>query len=812
VAVGDFNGDGKSDLATANTGSNNVSVLLGNGSGGFATAVSFAVGEGPVSVAVGDFNGDGRPDLATANELANNVSVLLGNGSGGFATAVNYLAGTDPSSVAVGDFNEDGKPDLAVANFSSKYVSILLSNGTGGFATAANYFVDRNQSSVAVGDYNRDGKPDLFTTDADGGRFVFVRLSYPDRAGYSPPYGFFSGTGPSSVAMDDFNGDGKPDLVVANTFSNDVRVHLQDDGRILIYPVGVNPVSVAVGDFNGDGRPDLVTANETSNNVSVHLLPYASPPYTPVNFAVGDRPSSVAVGDFNGDGRPDLATANFNSNNVSVLINCPPPNTPPTLTTLNPSQTATAGVAFSYTVNAFTDTETPDGLTYSATIEPARGLSFDPATRIISGTPTSAGVSTVTVTATDPGSLWASTEFTITVSCPDLTASINPSSATLSCTTPSVSLTASGGESYRWDDNSTSAIRSVSTAGTYSLTVTNAYGCTATAQTTVIGNATDGLMTYFADADGDGFGSPTSTTLACSPTPPTGYVTNSTDCNDGDAAVHTVPAAPSALGTQTFCSAVSPTVATLSATGTDLKWYGTASGGSALAETTALATGTYYVSQRNSCGESTRTPVTVTITNLTLGAPSVTHVACYGGTTGSIAITASGGTGTYTYTLSGSGTGSNTSGTFTGLRAGNYTVSVSDGSTCLATSASIPVTQPTGALTLSLSAGSIQCADGTTTLTATASVPTSGGGGRFANGRLAATTYTYVLTPGNVSNSTGIFTISANTAYTVTATSPEGCTATRDITVSASRQHRPFADGARCSGREPVGRLLHNHS
>ena len=94
VAVGDFNGDGKADLAVANCDSNNVSVLLGNGNGTFQAAVNYAAGTYPSSVAVGDFNGDGKADLAVANCASNNVSVLLGNGNGTFQAAVNYGAGT----------------------------------------------------------------------------------------------------------------------------------------------------------------------------------------------------------------------------------------------------------------------------------------------------------------------------------------------------------------------------------------------------------------------------------------------------------------------------------------------------------------------------------------------------------------------------------------------------------------------------------------------------------------------------------------------------------------------------------------------
>jgi len=134
VVVGDFNKDGISDLAVANagSGSNNVSVLLGNGSGGFTAAPGspFAAGTSPISVAVGDFNGDGIQDLVTANTGGGNVTLLLGNGSGGFTSATSspFAVGTEPFFVAVGDFNGDGSPDLATANFGSGTVTVLLNN------------------------------------------------------------------------------------------------------------------------------------------------------------------------------------------------------------------------------------------------------------------------------------------------------------------------------------------------------------------------------------------------------------------------------------------------------------------------------------------------------------------------------------------------------------------------------------------------------------------------------------------------------------------------------------------------------------
>ncbi|PYM87134.1 MAG: hypothetical protein DME09_00365, partial [Candidatus Rokuibacteriota bacterium] len=139
VAMGDFDGDGKPDLAVANGGSNDVSVLLGNGDGTFKPAKNYeaGLGGGPLWVAVGDFNLDGKLDLVVANSSSDSVGVLLGNGDGTFRPSVTFPAGgTAPQSVAVGDFNGDGKPDLAVASYYSNNVTVLIGNGDGTFQTA----------------------------------------------------------------------------------------------------------------------------------------------------------------------------------------------------------------------------------------------------------------------------------------------------------------------------------------------------------------------------------------------------------------------------------------------------------------------------------------------------------------------------------------------------------------------------------------------------------------------------------------------------------------------------------------------------
>src|SRR6267143_1107003 len=272
VTAGDFNGDGKLDLAVTNEGSNNVSVLLGNGDGTFQAAVSYPAGSGPVSVTSGDFNGDGKADLVVANPGAgsNSVSVLLGNGDGTFQAAVSYPAGSVPFSVTSGDFNGDGMLDLAVTNEGSNNVSVLLGNGDGTFRAAADYSV---------------------------------------------------GAQPFSVTAGDFNGDGKPDLAVANAGSNNVSVLLGNgDGTFqaaVSYGVGSSPVSLVSGDFNGDGKLDLAAANESGNNVSVLLGNGDGTFPSPASYGAGLQPWSVTSADFNGDGKPDLAVVNNGSYTVS---------------------------------------------------------------------------------------------------------------------------------------------------------------------------------------------------------------------------------------------------------------------------------------------------------------------------------------------------------------------------------------------------------------------------------------------------------------------------------------------------------------
>jgi len=213
-----------------------------------------------------------------------------------------------------------------VANYYTNNVSVLLGNGDGSFQTARSFAAGSGPTSIAVGDFNRDGLPDLavVNNNYEYDNNVSVLLGDGDGS-FQAARSFGVGNLPTSVAVGDFNGDGLPDLAVTNSISDNVSVPLSNgDGSFqaaISFAAGSGPTSVAVGDFNGDRLPDLAVANSISNNVSVLLGNGDGSFQAARSFGAGFLPTSVAVGDFSGDGLLDLAVANSNSNNVSVLIN-----------------------------------------------------------------------------------------------------------------------------------------------------------------------------------------------------------------------------------------------------------------------------------------------------------------------------------------------------------------------------------------------------------------------------------------------------------------------------------------------------------
>jgi hypothetical protein len=323
VTGADFNGDGKGDVAVANSISNDVSVFFGTDSGNLQPSINHVVGSGPVSVAVGDFNGDGKQDLVTANSESNNVSVLLATGTGAFQSATSFSAGVFPNAVAVGDFNNDAKHDLAVVNQGN--ISILLGTGTGSFQAAVNFPI-ANPSSVAVADFNGDGNQDLAVPAGN----TLALLLGTGTGSFQSPVNFPIFTPDRSVAVGDFNGDGKQDVATTgrkDDFSGGALLGVTvllgtgtGSFETAVHYPAPGPSSVTVGDFNGDGKQDLATANDRDDSASVLLGTGTGSFQSAVTYAVGGEASSVAVVDINGDGLEDLVTANSRSNNVSVLL------------------------------------------------------------------------------------------------------------------------------------------------------------------------------------------------------------------------------------------------------------------------------------------------------------------------------------------------------------------------------------------------------------------------------------------------------------------------------------------------------------
>jgi FG-GAP-like repeat len=372
VASGDFNGNGKPDLATVNFSSNNVSVLINNGNGTYRPAVNYPVGTGPQAISVGDFNGDGKADIVVIS--GSGISILLGNGDGTFQTQklTTISIGTAPDSLAIGDFDGDGKLDvaatlalpqvgqravavflgngdgtlqapmkydsgsgagsviagkfmasasidLAVTDTKTSSISILPNNGHGVFQAAVNTPAVNPLGPIAAGDFNNDGKLDIVMASTAGGGTTTLSVFLATGGGsFSAPIASSAPFIPSSVVVGDFNGDGFQDLLVLGRGSVGVAVLLgkgngtfQQSAAFLLGPMG--STAGAAVDVNGDGKLDFAALSEGPGLIYVVLGAGDGTFHTASNTTVPPSLSvsfSVLAGDFDGDGKADLIVAN----------------------------------------------------------------------------------------------------------------------------------------------------------------------------------------------------------------------------------------------------------------------------------------------------------------------------------------------------------------------------------------------------------------------------------------------------------------------------------------------------------------------
>jgi hypothetical protein len=389
----DVNADGVPDLITTNEAGNTFSILAGNGDGTFKLSLDFTVGNSPRGIVAGDFNGDGHIDLAILNYLDGTISVPLGNGDGTFQAARAYRADLERKAIAAGDINGDDKADLAVTNFcgndtackSNGTVTVFLAENNGAYRSAASYTLGKGPVAVALADFNADGKRDLIALNRTDKSYTV--LSGNGDGTFGDPITYSLGKSPLALVVGDFNKDGKPDLAISSdcgltscTQPGEVDILLgRGDGGFTAsatYPVGYSPLSLAVGDLNGDGIPDLAIANacgedsackahgtatllagngkggfmqtgeialgnapssvaidslsgsgldlvvtsRTGNLISVLHGDGKGGFKPPTTYAVGSAPSSLVIADFDGDGKKDVAVANFATSNVSVLF------------------------------------------------------------------------------------------------------------------------------------------------------------------------------------------------------------------------------------------------------------------------------------------------------------------------------------------------------------------------------------------------------------------------------------------------------------------------------------------------------------
>lgn len=391
AALGDFDNDGRQDLATATFNSPNISIYRGLGGGNFANPATAVLNNGNTTngrIIAADFTGDGNTDLIVANNSISAFSLLPGAGNGSFAAAVDFPLGFIPGRFAVGDFNNDGRIDLAMTAPNS--ISIYLRNAANsGFETAVNVSPFASVSSFVVGDFNNDGRDDFAVGFSLTPGFSVV-LRNAANNGFDAPVNYAAVTQNGQLTAADFDADGNLDIAYG---ANDVSVYYGSATGVFGTPTSyggfISANYVESGDFNGDGRADIVAAvsNYTGTagraNVIVLLRNAANNGFdAPAGFngsyiLNNSQTQKIFVGEVNGDGRQDLLTSNSPSGGLQANFSVMPRVCTVDLNLSGALPSGTAGQIYSKTIHAnggiapynFTVSGLPAGLNYTTTAD-----------------------------------------------------------------------------------------------------------------------------------------------------------------------------------------------------------------------------------------------------------------------------------------------------------------------------------------------------------------------------------------------------------------------------------------------------------